>query len=114
MPPDRDAAWDQAWSQALNDIEMDVEAAEQLLLAVRSGRELPSSEQLLRGRWEAPRGLGPLPLPLVARASALLERQQEVARRLAEACHVNRRHARVAVAHREAVPAVPVYLDVAL
>lgn len=106
--------WDEAWSRALADIELDVGKAEQLLCDIHAGRDLPPSDQLLQARWAPPRGLGPLPLPLVARATALVARQQEVSRRLAEATHVNRRHARAAGALREGAPAVPVYVDVAL
>lgn len=109
-----ETTWRHAWCTALGDIELDVERAESLLHAVHAGQDLPSSEELLHARWEAPRGLGPLPLTLVERATALLARQQEVARGLSEAVHTNRQHARAAAAHRRSAAAVPVYLDVAL
>lgn len=113
MSPDA-PGWQDAWSQALSDLEMDVDGAEQLLRAVHAGRDLPPSGLVLESRWEPPRGLGALPRPLVERATNLLARQQEVSRRLAEATHANRRHARAAIALREGAPAVPVYLDMAL
>lgn len=106
--------WNVVWADALDAIQLDVDRAEALLAAVHAGSDLPASEDVLTARWDPPRGLGPLPLPLVRRAEALLARQQEVARRLAEATHTNRLHARAAVALREKPAAVPVYLDVAL
>ncbi len=106
--------WDEAWSRALDEMELDVEATETLLVALHAGQDLPRAEDVLSARWDPPRGLGPVPRPLIERATALVRRQQELSLRLVEATHVNRRHARAAVALREKAPAVPVYLDVAL
>jgi hypothetical protein len=106
--------WDAAWDAALTDLELDVHRAEALLRAVHAGAELPSSQDVLRDRWDPPRGLGPLPWPLVERARAVLARQQQVAQQLVEATHVNRRHARAANALRDRSVSTPVYLDVAL
>ncbi|GAB2677827.1 hypothetical protein [Thalassiella azotivora] len=108
------AGWHEAWSRALHGMELDVVQAEALLTAVHAGADLPSPDEVSRRRWSPPTGLGPLPIALQDRAAALLARQQEVGRRLAEAAHTNRQHQRAAVAHREAPPAVPVYVDVAL
>ncbi len=106
--------WDDAWSRALDAMELDVDSTESLLVALHAGQDLPSADEVLTARWEPPGGLGPVPRPLIERATALVRRQQELSLRLVEATHVNRRHARAAVALREKAPAVPVYLDVAL
>ncbi len=108
------STWEAAWACALDTMQIDVEAAERLLGALHADQDLPQADEVLAARWTPPGGLGPVPRPLVERATALVRRQQELALRLVEATHVNRRHARAAVSLREQAPAVPVYLDVAL
>jgi hypothetical protein len=112
--------WTVAWTRALEDLELDVAAAEHLLVAARHGRELPAVHGPLavgasgpddRPAWRPPTGLGPLPATLQSRAQALLERQLDVARRTAEAALLSRRHSQAAEAMRARPPAVPVYLD---
>lgn len=116
-PTDR---WTVAWTRALEDLELDVAAAESLLVAARHGREVPVvhgpdlvavAEPGARPAWRPPSGLGPLPASLQSRAQALLERQLDVARRTAEAALLSRRHSQAAEAMRARPPAVPVYLD---
>lgn len=97
--------WGAAWEAALAELELDVAAAE-AVLALDHIADAPQ-----RSAWTPPAGLGPLPAPLAERARALLDRQLEVGRRLAEAAELSRRHSRAAQALRQAPPAVPVYLD---
>ena len=96
--------WDAAWAEALTELELDVDAAEHLLALDHIADAPPE-------RWAPPVGLGPLPAPLADRARALVVRQVEVGRRLAEAAALSRRHSRAAEAMRSAPPSVPVYLD---
>lgn len=94
-----------AWESALTSLEVDVAAAERMLALDRIAETAPAS------RWTPPTGLGPLPLSLADRATALLERQIEVGRRLAEAAELSRRHLKAAHAMRATAPSAPVYLD---
>jgi hypothetical protein len=112
--------WTVAWTRALEDLELDVAAAESLLVAARHGREVPAVHGPVavgatgpdaRPDWRPPTGLGPLPASLQSRAQALLDRQVDVARRTAEAALLSRRHSQAAEAMRARPPAVPVYLD---
>lgn len=98
-------AWLTRWSAALDELQLEVDAAEALL----------TTDHLPPGRrgWVPPAGLGPFPAPLRARAEALVTRQTEVARRLAEAATLARRHAGAAQALRASGPARPVYVDTA-
>lgn len=97
--------WEAAWASALTALEMDVDAAERMLALDHIADAPP------RDPWAPPVGLGPLPATLGERARALLDRQIEVGRRLAEAADLSRRHSRAAEAMRQAPPAMPVYLD---
>lgn len=98
-------AWSERWSEALAEMQVELDVAEALL----------ASDHLPPGRrvWVPPSGLGPMPAPLRARAEALVARQTEVARRLAEAASLARRHASAAEHLRASGPARPVYLDTA-
>lgn len=100
------AAWADAWRAALTALELDVVAAERILAADHVDL-VPAS------RWEPPTDLGPLPRELQERAEALLDRQIEVARRLAEAAKLSRRHSQAAQAMRAGGPTAPVYIDTA-
>ena len=97
--------WDAAWEAALTVLELDVAAAEGMLALDHIADSPP------RDPWAPPIGLGPLPASLTDRARALLERQIETGRRLAEAAELSRRHSRAAQALRSGPPSVPVYLD---
>ncbi|NCT92761.1 hypothetical protein GXB85_17660 [Cellulomonas sp. APG4] len=105
LAPGASAGWDAAWAGALEALELDVAQAEHMLTLGHIAHEPP------RDPWAPPPGLGPLPAGLVDRATALLDRQLEVARRLAEAADLSRRHSRAAEALRAQPPAVPVYVD---
>ncbi|WP_024286300.1 hypothetical protein [Cellulomonas sp. KRMCY2] len=98
-------SWDVAWEAALTALELDLGLAEQMLSLDHIADNPP------RDPWAPPVGLGPLPATLADRARALLERQIETGRRLAEAADLSRRHSRAVQALRAAPPAVPVYLD---
>lgn len=99
-----DGGWDAAWEEALAALELDVDLAEQMLT-------LDHLADRPAATWAPPTGLGPLPVALADRARAVLARQIEVGRRLAEAADLNRRHSRAAEAMRSAPPAAPVYVD---
>jgi hypothetical protein len=96
--------WDAAWAQALDALEIDVATAEQMLALDRVAADPPD-------RWAPPVGLGPLPASLADRAAALLDRQLEVGRRLAEAAALSRRQLSAAHAWRAPSPSAPVYVD---
>ena len=96
--------WEAAWDAALRTLELDVIAAEALLTLDHIADAPPDP-------WAPPAGLGPLPATLADRALALLDRQIEVGRRLAEAADLSRRHLRAVHTMRAAPPSVPVYLD---
>jgi hypothetical protein len=98
-------SWQECWAAALTELELDVDAAERVLTSAH----LPPG----RRAWVPPTGLGPLPAPLRDRAEALLARQTEVARQIAEAAVLARRHARAAQSLRTTDAAAPVYVDVA-
>lgn len=99
-----DVTWDVAWEAALSALELDVETAEHMLTLRDISADPPDP-------WAPPAGLGPLPAALAERAAALLDRQVEVTRQVAEAALLARRHSRAAQAMRSAAPASPVYID---
>jgi hypothetical protein len=100
--------WDAAWSAALTELELDVAQAEALLRA----DHVPAPGQAAAiAPWRPPVHLGPLPASLLTRAQALLDRQLDVSRRIAEAANLSRRQALAAEGMRSRPPAVPVYLD---
>lgn len=100
----RVTTWDAAWEAALEALELDVDQVERALALRDIALDPPDP-------WRPPSGLGPLPAALADRARALLDRQIEVSRRVAEAAALARRHARAAQAMRSAPEASPVYLD---
>ena len=100
--------WDAAWSAALTALELDVAQAEALL---RTDHVTATASAVIVAPWRPPVGLGPLPASLVTRAQALLDRQLDVGRRIAEAAHLSRRQAVAAEGMRSRPPAVPVYID---
>ncbi len=100
-----DQGWAEAWSQALDALELDVVVAEQMLTLDRIAADPPQ-------RWAPPAHLGPMPAALADRARALLGRQLEVSRRVAEAVALSRSQLRAARALRARPEATPVYLDV--
>jgi len=101
--------WPAAWSDALGELELSIEQAESQLASIRAhGAGAPLVHLL---PWQPRHGLGPLPAPLRARAQALLDRQLDTARRVAEAANLSRRQAQAAEGMRTRPPALPVYLD---
>lgn len=98
------AGWGAAWEGALAELELDVALAEQMLTLGHIAQDPPTP-------WSPPSGLGPLPTEMVDRARTLLDRQLDVARRLAEAADLSRRHSRAVQAMRATAPSVPVYID---
>ena len=92
------------WEAALDRLEMDVELAEQLLVAATP---VPPRA------WEPPNLRGPMPDDLVPRARLLHERQLATAREIALAAAATRRQAALAAKVTDTItPDVPVYLDV--
>ncbi|HMO11906.1 MAG TPA: hypothetical protein PKB06_10495 [Actinotalea sp.] len=100
-----ETTWQDAWSDALDALELDLVVAEQMLTLDRIAADPPQ-------RWAPPSGLGPLPATLVTRARALLDRQLDVSRRLAEAAALSRSQLQAATSLRGRDEAAPVYLDV--
>ncbi|GIG22613.1 hypothetical protein Cch01nite_33370 [Cellulomonas chitinilytica] len=103
-----DVRWLDAWTEALDAIELDVCAAEDLL---RTAHLTPVEEVAAASVWHPPTALGPLPAALHVRASAILERQLDVARRTAEALAYSRRHLAAADLARPRPLETPVYVD---
>jgi hypothetical protein len=102
------AAWDAAWVAALDRLDLDVAAAEQMLAVAH----LPSVGAVAQAQaWRPPAGIGPLPPSLEERARQLLDRQLAVAERLAEAAAQARRQRVAAEAMRTRSADVPVFLD---
>jgi len=103
--------WREAWIAALDAMEADVEAVEQMIQEEHRSQELPSADP-----WTPPPGLGPLPLDLRPRADIILSRQLEAARAAALAITANRRQTAFAtrVEVGTAGKAGPSYLDCAL
>lgn len=96
--------WAAAWEDALAALEVDVALAEQMLVLGHLAQDPPDP-------WAPPAGLGPLPATLVDRARALLDRQIDVARQVAQAADLSRRHSRAVQAMRTQPPSSPVYVD---
>jgi hypothetical protein len=100
--------WRHAWIDALDAMEADVEAVEQMICDEHRRRDLPAAVT-----WEPPVGLAPLPVDLRSRAELILARQLEVARALSTAITANRRQtafaARIEVGTQG--KAVPSYVD---
>ena len=103
------AAWPDAWEQALDELELDVAAAERLLAAAHGAGVMLAPVRT----WRPPVMLGPLPASLEERARTLRDRQLEVARAVSEAAVRSRRQL---AATRAVLGTVaerrPVYVDV--
>ncbi len=94
-----------AWCAALDELEVDLRAAEQTLVLDRIA-ETP------RPPWTPPSGLGPMPADLIERARALHARQLEVSRRLAEGVALSRSQLQATRRVHQRAESAPVYLDV--
>jgi hypothetical protein len=104
------AEWRVAWTAVLDELELDVTAADALLADTQRERDLPISDP-----WSPPAGLGPLPLDLRPRADAILARQLAVAAAVACALGTTRRQATVALRLETGHDAPrPSYVDQAL
>jgi hypothetical protein len=104
------ADWRQAWTAALDELELDVAAAEAMLADAHRLSDRPLADP-----WSPPQGLGPLPLDLLPRADGILERQITAAEHIARALATTRQQAAVAAridSGRDR--ARPAYLDCAL
>jgi hypothetical protein len=103
--------WRQAWITALDALEADVEAVENMIRDEHRRRDLPMATP-----WEPPAGLGPLPLDLRSRADCILTRQLEAAHALSLAITANRRQTAFASRVEVGTPgkAIPSYVDYAM
>jgi len=97
--------WLDAWTDALRELELGLEETTRLLTVGATGGPVRA--------WVPPTQLGRLPASLRERAEALLARQLDVARSLAEAAEHSRRHLQILDQLRSVPEAVPVYLDTA-
>ncbi len=102
--------WRAAWTAALDELELDVAAAEAMLTdGHRHAEHAPAN------LWKAPTDLGALPLELRPRADEILTRQlraaEEIAKRLVATRQQMAMNARIETG--EAVKR-PVYLDCAM
>lgn len=97
------AAWDVEWSRALDEMELAVREAEELLADAHRPPPAP---------WSPPVGLGPLPASLEERARTILERQLTVAQAVSAAMVRGRRHRRALATLTPAPVHPPVYVDV--
>jgi hypothetical protein len=103
--------WDAAWADALETLELDVEQAESLLAASRTGTmaEIP----LPRDGWTRPALEGPMPGNLRARAEAVLARQLRVSEELARGMASTHRELQLAQRMDSGATdrSVPAYID---
>ena len=99
------------WTAALREVELDVDAAEELLEALHRGAEF--SDEVTLPSWSAPQLSCPLPSDLVEHASSVLQRQLDVSRQLAEAIVQARVHHR-ALGKLDPAEHVPVFFDAAV
>lgn len=103
--------WRAAWDSALRAVELDVDEAERLALAMHTGQEPP--ELATPRDWVEPALLGAVPHEFADRARALLRRQVEVSERLAEAMVQARSQTR-ALGKFDRAERPPVFVDKAL
>jgi hypothetical protein len=103
--------WRHAWIDALDAMEADVDAVEQMITDEHRRRDLPTAVP-----WEPPAGLPTLPRDLRPRADLILARQLEAAQALSLAITANRQQKAFAARVEVGTPgkAVPSYVDCAL
>lgn len=107
-------SWQQAWSEALDTLEYDLERAEAVLAAGRSGSaRIP---EVHGTTWVAPQLPGPMPGNLRARAEAILTRQLRVSEELARGLAASRREVQLTQLMESHVAdhTVPAFLDACL
>jgi hypothetical protein len=108
------ADWQQAWVRALDDVELGVQEAEQLLARLHAdSADTGTPVAALHGSWAPPTGLGPLPESLEERARIVLARQLEVAERLAVAAVHSRQQLAFARRADVSAPPRPLFVDAA-
>jgi hypothetical protein len=103
------SGWTAAWTEALDAMELEADAVEQML---RHRDLLEQAPQ--RAVFVPPTGIGPLPLELTERARLLVQRQLDLSRELSIAIAGNRQQARLVnrVQREGGIGAhPPVYLD---
>lgn len=102
--------WREAWNAALDELEMDVAATEEMLADGHRMAETPASNL-----WRPPQDLGGLPLELKPRADEILTRQLAAAHKIARRLTATRQQqavtARIETGERNKRPA---YLDCAM
>lgn len=111
-PPRDEGAWRSAWTAALQSVELDVDAAEELIAKMHGGTEEPPTP-VPAGDWVDPSALGPMPVEFGDRARMLLQRQADVSQRLAEAMWQARSQRR-GLSKFDAAEKRPVFVDRAL
>lgn len=97
------------WEALLTDLDARVDHAEQLL--VTSGDSAADPIDAEQRPWSAPADAGGLPPELLARATALAARQQEVVDKLTAAATSHRKEARLVDTMKMDGDSFPVYLD---
>jgi hypothetical protein len=107
-----DPVWEVAWSRALDDLELDLHATEQMLADLHADAE--AALEARTATWTPPTGLGPLPVSLQDRGRALLERQLAAARAITTQLAANRRHVAAAEAMSARNESRPLFVDQAL
>jgi hypothetical protein len=99
------------WERALARLDLDLDAAEALLAAARTGREVDLAAAL--GSWAPPAGIGQLPESMLERAQIVLERQLRVLEDVANAAVHSRRQLEVGRRMSAHEPTRPLYVDAA-
>ena len=110
------AHWQREWELALESLELDVTAAEDLLRALHAQTDLPDGAEVMRSRWD-PTSRGPRPDPATSRrarphAPAATARGGRAARRRGAQQPRPTYGSRTRLT--ETGSAAPVYVDVAL
>ncbi|MFB9376587.1 hypothetical protein ACFFKU_11630 [Kineococcus gynurae] len=108
---DDPASFSRAWHDALDELEVDVTAAEELLRQLHSGAA--GGDVVPRPVWRAPELPGKLPADCLDRARALHQRQLDVSQRIARAM-VQTRSQSNALRKMAQAEARPVFVDFAL
>jgi hypothetical protein len=101
-----------AWHAALDELELEVDRAEELLRAVHGADGAPDPAPV--GGWTPPVVGAPLPESLRGRAEVLLDRQLAVAGRLSTAMTASRKHQDVVGRLVERAAPRPMYVDARL
>ena len=107
------SGWSTAWARALDEVELGVAEAEQLLTRLHADALDPDAALSTQGAWTPPVGLGPLPQSLEERARTVLARQLQVAERLAAAAVHSRQQLAFTRQADVSAPARPLFVDAA-